>query len=210
MKSSTSENNLASDVSITSAAIKLTLIDGRVVHVPLSLYPTLQTASDPQRRDFKVMGDGEAIHWPQLDLDLTVEGMVRGWGEAIPAPPPLPDWARSAKGVNVFPIQDGGWGVSTGVKMKNITRYQTCRIALDEAYELARIVGAKRVILFNERKEVDKCLDVPPTPLSHVDSNYMSALASVSLRRKPSKTRSRRVQPSRLVRPTKRRAASDK
>lgn len=163
MKSSASENNLVNGVSISSASIRLTLIDGRVVHVPLSLYPTLHDASDAQRRDFKVMGDGEAIHWPQLDLDLTVEGMVRGWGEAIPAPPPLPDWARAAKDLNVFPIQDGGWGVSTGIKMKNIVRYPTKVRALREARELAGVVGVKRIKLLNRQGKIESRIDLTGT-----------------------------------------------
>ena len=61
--------------------------DGREVHVPLRLYPSLLRATAAQRSRWRMIGPGKAFHWPNLDLDLSVEGLISGLREAIPAPP---------------------------------------------------------------------------------------------------------------------------
>ena len=61
--------------------------DGREMHVPLRLYPTLTRATPSQRSNWIMIGPGKAFHWPELDLDLSVDGLVQGLREAIPAPP---------------------------------------------------------------------------------------------------------------------------
>jgi hypothetical protein len=50
--------------------------------VPLVWYPRLLNASAPQRRDWELIGDGEGVHWPQIDEDLSAAGLLRG----VPAP----------------------------------------------------------------------------------------------------------------------------
>lgn len=70
------------DVSSTDDELIVHLADGRTIIVPLSWYPRLLNATAEQRRDLKIIGDGEYIHWPQLDEDLTVSGLLRG----TPAP----------------------------------------------------------------------------------------------------------------------------
>ncbi|HEY5296627.1 MAG TPA: DUF2442 domain-containing protein [Verrucomicrobiae bacterium] len=50
--------------------------DGRLLAVPLSLYPTLQHASDEERAVFEVYG--RSVHWPRLDVDLGIEGLLAG------------------------------------------------------------------------------------------------------------------------------------
>ena len=50
--------------------------DGRSLAVPLSLYPTLQRASDEDRAVFEVYG--RSVHWPRLDVDLGIEGLLAG------------------------------------------------------------------------------------------------------------------------------------
>lgn len=57
------------------------LRDGRAVAVPLSLYPTLQRATPAQRSKWRRIGKGDGFQWPELDLDLSVRGIVRGQGE---------------------------------------------------------------------------------------------------------------------------------
>jgi hypothetical protein len=60
------------------------LVDGRGVAVPLSLFPTLQRATPAQRVRWRVIGKGDGFHWPALNLDLSVRGIVQGRGEAVP------------------------------------------------------------------------------------------------------------------------------
>src|ERR1017187_1904706 len=50
--------------------------DGRSLTVPLNLYPTLQRASDADRAVFEIFG--RSIHWPRLDVDLGIEGLLAG------------------------------------------------------------------------------------------------------------------------------------
>jgi hypothetical protein len=69
-------------VKITSDTLAVTLMDGRVISVPLGWYPRLLHARPKQRSNFKVSGGGYGIHWPELDEDLSTEGLLRG----APAP----------------------------------------------------------------------------------------------------------------------------
>jgi hypothetical protein len=54
------------------------LMDGRTIAVPLAWYPRLLDATPEQRADWEVAGAGYGIHWPQIDEDLSVEGLLRG------------------------------------------------------------------------------------------------------------------------------------
>jgi|SRR5271155_4918135 Protein of unknown function (DUF2442) len=65
----------------------VTFQDGREVHVPLRLYPSLLRATPAQRSRWRMIGPAKAFHWPDLDLDLSVEGLISGLRQAIPAPP---------------------------------------------------------------------------------------------------------------------------
>jgi len=64
------------------------LSDDREVSVPLSRYPTLQDATPAQRAAWKFLGPGRGFHWKSLDLDLSLQGLISGLPEVIPAPPP--------------------------------------------------------------------------------------------------------------------------
>src|SRR5687767_2948343 len=63
------------------------LADEREVSVPLRLYPTLRAATPAKRRAWELLGGGRGFHWKDLDLDLSVAGLVNGLREAIPRPP---------------------------------------------------------------------------------------------------------------------------
>ena len=65
-------------VRVTDQAIAVELVDGRVVSVPTAWYPRLAEASDRERRSWVLIGSGLGIHWPQLDEDVSVEGLLRG------------------------------------------------------------------------------------------------------------------------------------
>jgi hypothetical protein len=57
-------------------------LDGRAIIVPLAWYPRLLHATAEQRGNWKIAGGGYGIHWPDIDEDLSVEGLLRG----LPAP----------------------------------------------------------------------------------------------------------------------------
>jgi hypothetical protein len=57
------------------------LADGRAVGLPLSACPTLKRASTAQRSKYRLIGKGFGIHWPGLDLDLSINGILAGRGE---------------------------------------------------------------------------------------------------------------------------------
>ena len=58
--------------------IVVNLMDGRIISVPLIFYPRLYNASDEQRRNLKIAGGGMGIYWPDIDEDLSAEGLLRG------------------------------------------------------------------------------------------------------------------------------------
>jgi Protein of unknown function (DUF2442) len=63
-------------VEFTASELVATLVDGRKIVTPLEWYPRLQSASAPQRTKFELMPMG--IHWPDLDEDLGIAGMLKG------------------------------------------------------------------------------------------------------------------------------------
>jgi hypothetical protein len=72
----------AQDVPVTEDELTVSLVDGRRVSVPLAWFPRLLHASPAQRSNWQLLGDGEGIHWPDVDEDLSVAGILRG----TPAP----------------------------------------------------------------------------------------------------------------------------
>lgn len=62
--------------------LSVDLLDGRTITVPLVWYPRLLHATREQRANWKLAGAGFGIHWPEVDEDLTTEGLLRG----APAP----------------------------------------------------------------------------------------------------------------------------
>ena len=69
---------------VTKDAIVAQLADGRTVSVPLAWSWRLANATPAQRRRFEIIGTGEGVHWPDIDEDISVRGMLQG----IPACPP--------------------------------------------------------------------------------------------------------------------------
>ena len=66
------------EVSFTDSALSVALKDGRTITVPLTWYPRLLDATPKQRMNWKITGGGYGIHWPDLDEDLSTEGLLRG------------------------------------------------------------------------------------------------------------------------------------
>jgi hypothetical protein len=66
------------DVSFSDDSIRVDLADGRAILAPLAWYPRLLEASPADRENWEVAGGGFGIHWPNIDEDLSVEGLLRG------------------------------------------------------------------------------------------------------------------------------------
>ncbi len=72
----------ATNVQVLDHELVVDLMDGRVISAPLVWFPRLLNATAAQRGEWSLIGKGEGIHWPALDEDLSVEGLLRG----APAP----------------------------------------------------------------------------------------------------------------------------
>lgn len=68
----------ACSVHVTDDVLVVELSDGRTITVPFAWYPRLWYGSPEERMNFEIIGDGEYIHWPDLDEDLSVSGILAG------------------------------------------------------------------------------------------------------------------------------------
>jgi hypothetical protein len=66
------------DVRFDEASLIVDLMDGRTISVPLAWFPRLASASAQQLTRWEISGGGFGIHWPDLDEDLSSEGLLRG------------------------------------------------------------------------------------------------------------------------------------
>ena len=75
------------DVQVTDSTLRVDLEDGRSVSVPLAWYPRLLHGTARERRTWRPCGAGQGIHWPLLDEDLSVDGILAGRrsGESAPS-----------------------------------------------------------------------------------------------------------------------------
>ena len=65
-------------IKVSDAEITAHLRDGRVISVPLAWSWRLSEATPAQRANFKIIGDGQGVHWPDVDEDISAEGMLHG------------------------------------------------------------------------------------------------------------------------------------
>jgi len=75
-------NERVADVRCSDDSLIVDLIDGRTISVPLAWYPRLHGATKEPRAHWEIAGGGYGIHWPEIDEDLSTEGLLRG----APAP----------------------------------------------------------------------------------------------------------------------------
>ena len=68
----------AQQVTVTDDSLTVDLTDGRTISAPLAWYPRLVHGTLQERNNWRLIGDGEGIHWPDLDEDLSVEGLLLG------------------------------------------------------------------------------------------------------------------------------------
>lgn len=72
------DSTVAHRVSTTDDELVVELEDGRTITVPLAWYPRLQHGTVEQRNNWRLIGRGDGIHWPDLDEDISVAGLVSG------------------------------------------------------------------------------------------------------------------------------------
>jgi hypothetical protein len=68
----------AQNVQVTDEALIVDLSDGRTVSVPLAWFPRLLHGTPKERNNWRLIGEGEGIHWPDLDEDISVENLIFG------------------------------------------------------------------------------------------------------------------------------------
>jgi hypothetical protein len=72
------ETARAQHVTITDDSLSVDLVDGRTISVPLAWYPRLYHGTAKERKHWRLIGQGEGIHWPRLDEDISVAGLLAG------------------------------------------------------------------------------------------------------------------------------------
>ena len=68
----------AKEIHCSDDQLSVLLADGRNISVPLAWFPRLLHATPAERSNFEILGDGHGIHWPDVDEDVSVEGLLRG------------------------------------------------------------------------------------------------------------------------------------
>jgi hypothetical protein len=68
----------ATSVSVTEDCLTVDLSDGRTIVVPLPWFPRLLHGTSAERTNFRLVGNGSGIHWPDLDEDISIEGLLAG------------------------------------------------------------------------------------------------------------------------------------
>lgn len=87
---------LAQKVIVTDDTLTVDLSDGRTVSVPTDWFPRLSHGSNTERANWRLIGQGEGVHWPDLDEDISVESLLAGRASEE-SQPSLERWLRSRK-----------------------------------------------------------------------------------------------------------------
>ena len=66
------------NISVTEDTLSVDLEDGRTIAVPITWYPRLAYGTPQERANFQISSAGYGVHWPDLDEDIGVEGLLRG------------------------------------------------------------------------------------------------------------------------------------
>lgn len=68
----------AQSVTVTDDTLAVDLTDGRSISVPLAWYPRLLHGTSEERNNWRLIGEKEGIHWPDLDEDISIENLLAG------------------------------------------------------------------------------------------------------------------------------------
>lgn len=71
-------SNVAKKISFTPEMLIVSLIDGRIIEIPLDYFPSLRDANEAQRNEWRFIGGGIGIHWEEIDEDISVENLLKG------------------------------------------------------------------------------------------------------------------------------------
>jgi hypothetical protein len=85
-----------SEVKVTEDTLTVDLDDGRTISVPIGWYPRLAHGMPAERSHFEISGAGYGIHWPDLDEDIGVEGLLVG-RRSTESPASLGRWLAQRK-----------------------------------------------------------------------------------------------------------------
>jgi hypothetical protein len=86
----------AINVAVTEDTVSVDLEDGRTISVPIGWYPRLAHATSAERHNFQISGAGYGIHWPDLDEDIGVEGLLFG-KKSTESPASFERWLQQRK-----------------------------------------------------------------------------------------------------------------
>jgi len=78
VSSETKKQTSISYVAVDDTTLTVSLADGRRLSLPLDWYPRLENGSPSERNNWRLIGKGEGVHWPDLDEDLSLEGFIAG------------------------------------------------------------------------------------------------------------------------------------
>ena len=81
----------AQGVKVVEDTLILDLVDGRTISVPVVWYPRLWYGTPEERSNFEIIGDGAYVHWPDVDEDLTVAGILEG-RRSVESPESIKKW----------------------------------------------------------------------------------------------------------------------
>ncbi len=87
---------LAEDISITEDTLSVQLSDGRSLTVPLAWFPRLLHADKKEKENYRLIGKGTGLHWPDLDEDISIEGLILG-RRSNESPASLERWLSKRK-----------------------------------------------------------------------------------------------------------------
>ena len=109
------------DVRVTNKALEVVLRDGRTLSVPLEWYPRLAHGSPRERQRWRLIADGIGIHWPDLDEDISISGLLAGLpsGESAKS---LKQWLASRRQPPNQPLQPASRARRARAKPKNKRR----------------------------------------------------------------------------------------
>ncbi len=71
-------NPLVEKIDYSEDELIVSLVDGRKVSAPLAWFPRLTGATKKQLSNWEILGDGQGIHWPDIDEDISVSGLLKG------------------------------------------------------------------------------------------------------------------------------------
>ena len=86
----------AQEVEVTEDTLVVSLTDGRVISTPLAWFPRLWYGTSKERANFEIIGDGYYIHWPELDEDVGIEGILLA-KRSTESPQSFEKWLQTRK-----------------------------------------------------------------------------------------------------------------